>query len=104
MRSIVFDRSRRGLIKALALLTGGALGDRLPVRAEDSKPKAVMKKYSKEKVGYRDEPYLGRNCARCVLYSGDGVCAIVEGQVSPDGWCTQWTPSTMGRSGTPTAV
>src|SRR5690349_14477097 len=88
--SFKIDRARRGLIKAVALLTGSALAH-LPARAEDTKPKAAMKKYSKEKVGYRDEPYLGRNCAKCVLYSGDGVCAIVDGQVSPDGWCTQWT-------------
>ena len=58
-----------------------------------------MKKYTKERVGYRDQPYEGRTCAKCVLYAGDGKCAIVEGQVSPDGWCMQWTPATIGRGG-----
>jgi hypothetical protein len=58
------------------------------------------KKYSKERVGYRDEPYAGRTCAKCVLYAGHGECAIVEGEVSPQGWCLQWTPATMGDSGT----
>jgi hypothetical protein len=57
------------------------------------------KKYSKERVGYRDEPYQGRTCAKCVLYAGHGECAIVEGEVSPQGWCLQWTPATMGDSG-----
>jgi hypothetical protein len=104
MRSISFDRSRRGLLRALALLGGGALGGALEGRAQDGKPKAVLKKYSKERVGYRDEPYLGRTCSKCVLYAGDGNCAIVDGQVSPDGWCTQWTPATIGRSGSPPAA
>lgn len=101
MRSISFRRSRRGLLKAAAALVA-ALG--LDAAAQDAKPKAVLKKYSKERVGYRDEPYLGRTCAKCVLYAGDGNCAIVDGQVSADGWCTQWTPATMGRSHGPRRV
>jgi hypothetical protein len=58
-----------------------------------------MKKYTKERVGYRDEPYQGRTCAKCVLYNGHGECAIVEGEVSVNGWCIQWTPATMGQAG-----
>jgi len=92
------------LLRAVALLGSATLGTALQARAQDAKPKAVLKKYSKERVGYRDEPYLGRTCAKCVLYAGDGTCAIVEGQVSPDGWCTQWTPATMGHSGTLSTV
>jgi hypothetical protein len=57
---------------------------------------AQSKKYTKERVGYRDEPYEGRTCAKCVLYTGHGECAIVEGEVSPNGWCVQWTPATIG--------
>jgi hypothetical protein len=62
-------------------------------------PKVQMRKYSKERVGYRDEPYQGRTCAKCVLYVGEGECAIVEGKVIAEGWCLQWTPATMGQSG-----
>jgi len=62
--------------------------------AEKATPSA--KKYSKERVGYRDEPYNGRTCGVCMLYAGDGECAIVEGVVRKQGWCTQWTPATMG--------
>jgi len=28
---------------------------------------------------------------------GLGECVLVEGEVSPNGWCLQWTPATMGR-------
>ncbi len=62
---------------------------------------AQKKKYSKEKVGYRDEPYQGRRCAQCMLYAGHGECAIVEGEVSLNGWCVQWTPATLGSSAGP---
>lgn len=104
MRSIPFRRSRRRLLKAAALLGGAAVGGALDAAAQDAKPKAVMKKYTKERVGYRDQPYEGRTCAKCVLYAGDGNCAIVEGQVSPDGWCMQWTPATIGRGDGPSGA
>ena len=67
------------------------------VRAvERPKPKDPLRKRSREEVQYQDEPYLGRSCARCVLYQGHGVCVILEDPVSPDGWCNQWVPSTAG--------
>ena len=104
MRSISFRRSRRRLLRAVGALSGAALGGVLEASAQDGKPKAVMKKYTKEKVGYKDEPYLGRTCSKCVLYVGTGECAIVEGQVSPEGWCLQWMPSTVGSRGSSSAA
>ncbi|HZR04048.1 MAG TPA: high-potential iron-sulfur protein [Burkholderiales bacterium] len=67
-----------------------------PIVSLSAAEAAGRKKYAKERVGYRDEPYQGRTCATCVLYVGHGECAIVEGAISPQGWCTQWTPATMG--------
>ena len=96
-----FDPSRRGLLGTLAGIgSAAALGRPVWVLAQQpaEQPKAKLKKYPKERVGYRDEPYLGRTCSRCVLYVGSGECAIVEGEVSPNGWCVQWTPATMGRA------
>ena len=89
--------SRRRMLQA-AMSVGGAvlLGHTMESNAQQ-KPKATLKKRSKEAVGYRDEPYEGRSCAKCVLYSGHGECVLVEGEVSPNGWCLQWTPATMGR-------
>ncbi len=102
MRSNRFRPSRRSALRAVAVAGGAVLCGALEAAAEDkAKPKAVLKKYPKERVGYRDEPYQGRTCAKCVLYAGDGNCAIVEGTVSQDGWCTQWTPATMGNAGVP---
>jgi len=93
-----FRKSRRSLLAALAGACGAATLGR-PLQTLAQQPKVKMKKYPKERVGYRDEPYLGRSCAKCVLYVGTGECAIVEGEVSPNGWCLQWTPATMGRAG-----
>ena len=82
--------ARRWLMTAAVACASAAV---LPVRAEQ---KGGLRIRTKEQVGYRDEPYLGRDCSRCVLYQGDGKCIILSEPVSPNGWCTQWVPNTMG--------
>ena len=62
---------------------------------------AQTKKHTKEQVGYGDQPYLGHSGAKWVLYAGYSECAIVQDEVSQDGWCVQWTPATMGSSAGP---
>ena len=88
--------SRRRMLHAAMSVGGAALLSRALDSIAQQKPKATLKKRSKEAVGYRDEPYEGRSCAKCVLYAGHGECVLVEGEVSPNGWCLQWTPATMG--------
>jgi hypothetical protein len=97
MRARTLRLSRRRVLKAAMSIGGGALLAGTLDSTAQQKPKATLKKRSKEAVGYRDEPYQGRSCAKCVLYTGHGECVLVEGEVSPNGWCLQWTPATMGQ-------
>jgi len=97
MSDRILRRSRRRMLQAAMSVGGAALLSRALETTAQEKPKATLKKRSKEAVGYRDEPYEGRSCAKCVLYAGHGECVLVEGEVSPNGWCLQWTPATMGR-------
>jgi hypothetical protein len=82
--------ARRRLLTAALACTGGAM---VPAVAAQ---KPGLRIRTREEVGYRDEPYLGRTCSKCVLYQGDGKCVILSEPVSPNGWCTQWVPNTMG--------
>jgi anaerobic selenocysteine-containing dehydrogenase len=84
--------SRRKFLGAAA---AGASVIALGAGAQD-KPQPGLRKRSREQVRYQNEPYLGRTCSRCVLYQGDGICVILDGAVSPNGWCNQWVPNTMG--------
>ena len=89
-------RSRRALLRKVAAL---AIVVASPVAAQQNRKKPQqpgLRIRTREEVGYRDEPYLGRTCSRCVLYAGDGKCVILSEPVSPEGWCTQWVPNTMG--------
>lgn len=88
---------RRRLLRCLLGAIAGVLA--LPGRANEPRPAPPtgLKKRSRESVGYRDFPYENRTCAKCMLYVGDGECVIIEGKVSVDGWCNQWTPPTIGQ-------
>jgi hypothetical protein len=84
--------SRRAFLTGVAT---GACGFALIAGAQ-TKPQPGLRKRTREEVRYQNEPYLGRTCSRCVLYQGEGVCVILDGAVSPNGWCSQWVPNTMG--------
>lgn len=89
------QRQRLSRRKFLAGAATGTCMLALSAGAQD-KAKPGLRKRSREQVRYQNEPFLGRTCSRCVLYQGDGVCVILDGAVSPNGWCNQWVPNTMG--------
>lgn len=64
----------------------------LQTKIEDAKPDVpVEHKIAKYKVAYQDEPKKGRMCAKCVNFIAETeACKIVEGSVSPLGWCKLW--------------
>jgi hypothetical protein len=89
------ERQRLSRRRFLAGAAAGTCVITLGAGAED-KPQPGLRRRTREEVRYQNEPYLGRTCSRCVLYQGDGVCVILDGAVSPNGWCNQWVPNTMG--------
>jgi hypothetical protein len=44
-------------------------------------------KMSKQQAEYRDTPKGIAMCATCTLFVAPHSCKVVEGEVSPDGWC-----------------
>lgn len=53
-------------------------------------------KVAKEAMHYQDRPKDGQNCATCIQFipgakpGASGACQIVEGPISPDGWCIEY--------------
>lgn len=48
-------------------------------------------KLSKTQAGYQDQPKGDQQCANCMHFIAEsGTCQVVEGKVSPNGWCTLW--------------
>lgn len=83
--------SRRGLLKKAAGLTGLAALTMVAGRAEAA---GMSKSASK----YQDNPKDGHQCDGCALYipgsspTAMGKCKVVDGSISPKGWCQLWSP------------
>ena len=53
---------------------------------------AQAKKIAQKVVKYQDTPRFKRKCDECKFWvAKDQSCEIVEGTVSPNGWCIRWT-------------
>ncbi|HZS63551.1 MAG TPA: high-potential iron-sulfur protein [Xanthobacteraceae bacterium] len=51
-------------------------------------------KISKADAHYQDKPNNGQQCAGCVHFQAPDRCQIVEGTVSPRGWCSNFKSGT----------
>jgi len=69
---------RRSLVRAA--LSGGILGLVVP-----SAP--AQQKLSQADAEYQDRPKNGLTCAACSLFRKPRSCEVVEGDISPNGWC-----------------
>ncbi|GAA5445746.1 iron oxidase [Microbulbifer sp. NBRC 101763] len=45
-------------------------------------------KAKKEAVNYQDTPNNGKKCVDCQLFQPPNACIVVEGEISPEGWCS----------------
>lgn len=44
-------------------------------------------KLTKQQAEYEDKPRDIRMCSTCTFFEPPKGCKVVEGDVSPDGWC-----------------
>ena len=58
-------------------------------------PMTATKKSSQATVQYQTQPKGDQKCAGCAHFIAESnTCMLVEGQISPDGWCSLWTKKT----------
>jgi len=60
-------------------------------------PPAHAGKAAKADFSYQEGPKEGKSCSNCKFFvvgeSGKGGCAIVDGEISPSGWCLAYSPA-----------
>lgn len=44
-------------------------------------------KMTQAEAQYQDRPKNGLNCAACALFRPPRSCVVVQGDISPQGWC-----------------
>ena len=75
--------SRRSVMQALsfAIISAPAM---LTSRS------ALAAKMSKAAAAYQNSPKGSQSCANCKLFVPPSSCTLVEGPISPKGWCKFW--------------
>jgi hypothetical protein len=71
--------SRRHLLRTTLLGACAAIAPYRAGRASD--------KMTREQAQYQDQPKGINMCSTCTLFEPPKSCKVVEGDVSPDGWC-----------------
>ena len=69
--------SRRSVIKfGLVVLAAGVVGET-----------AAQQKIAQNLVQYQETPKNGQKCADCLQFEAPDKCKVVDGKISPNGWC-----------------
>jgi hypothetical protein len=76
----VLDVSRRQLLRGAAVTLGGVAIAVAAVGPAEAK-------MAQKAAGYQATPKDGQSCANCSLFKAPSSCTLVDGTVSPDGWC-----------------
>ena len=93
------ESSRRAFIRTMAVAAAATCGRGLAAKAEDYKPQA-QKKLTQAAARYQDHPKGNESCGSCPYFISPNSCVLVEGEISPAGWCPIYTSfSPLDRGG-----
>lgn len=73
---------RRALLKATLVAIPVGLSGRA----------AAQSKIAQNMVQYQNEPKGDAECDKCVQFVAPGSCKVVDGKISPKGWCVAYAP------------
>jgi len=76
------EATRRAFVARIVLSGAAVLGAGAAAR------QALAAKMPKNVAQYQDTPKNGEKCVDCVHFVEGGQCKLVEGEISPEGWCT----------------
>lgn len=79
--------SRRGLLQAAALAIGAAAANGVMSRAQAEEEIKEGDKVKKTEAQYQPRPKGQQRCEICLQFERPGKCKIVQGPISPNGWC-----------------
>jgi hypothetical protein len=84
------DLSRRVFFRRVAAYAvGGAI-----IQGISPNPAVAQGKVAQNSVAYQDKPKGAQRCDGCSLFQPPNACKVVDGNVSPQGWCSLFTAKT----------
>ena len=75
--------SRRTIIVQTVACAAGAASLFGPVTEASAK-------MAQKAVEYQDTPKGDQECSNCSLFQEPNACTLVDGEISPKGWCKFW--------------
>jgi len=78
---------RTVVIRSLTACAAGAAAALAPV-------KEAAAKMAQKAVEYQDTPKGDQECSNCSLFQEPNSCTLVDGEISPKGWCKFWVKKT----------
>jgi hypothetical protein len=72
-------------LKSVVLLTGTACAGSLLSREALAQAKATQ-----AAMKYQDKPNGDQKCSNCLQFEPPSSCKVVEGKISPEGYCIAW--------------
>ncbi len=89
--------SRRDVLRGAMAVGIGLLAPGVLLGSSSAAEVSVVgtaKKLSQADVKYQKMPKDQQKCADCVHFMAPNFCNLVEGTISPDGWCVLWAKKT----------
>ena len=84
------DLGRRNMLRSAALLAGaGALAG---AGLAAGTATAATKKIAQKTVNYQPTPRFKSHCEICAQWQAPNGCKLVDGEISPNGWCSLYSP------------
>ncbi|MCK9285090.1 MAG: high-potential iron-sulfur protein [Rhodocyclaceae bacterium] len=72
--------------------TGAAPTGTAPASGEGAKAPAAASKMPQASAKYQAQPKGVQKCSECLHFVAESnTCTLVDGQISPEGWCLMWT-------------
>ena len=81
--------SRRAAVKAIGA-AAATCGLSAGVKAQEYEPQNQTK-LTKAAARYQDQPHGNEICGGCPYFILPGSCVVVDGAISPTGWCPMFT-------------
>jgi hypothetical protein len=79
--------SRRTVVIRSLACAAGATASLAPV-------KEASAKMAQKAVEYQGTPKGDQQCSNCSLFQEPNACTLVDGEISPTGWCKFWVKKT----------
>ncbi len=77
--------SRRTLLSGAAFAASAAAVGLMPLRARS------QQKVAQSAAQYQASPKNGQQCSTCSHFQAPSSCQVVDGSISPNGWCALYT-------------